>query len=201
MVSFNLLSYDMQNTIINTNITPPKMVNPGTENVFIRQETKLGGLEVHTDIGSIEIDTTPCQESMGVGQLRDESLVKWYADKGYQVADEATRRIVQQGDMVELNRSTQAEIKKQEFMEKNKPIDANIAFYPKEPPDITVNNAQADITKHLTEISIDWENTGIVPYRFEMGSVSFEVVQKAYFDAVYLGDPIYFPEPDFVSWA
>ena len=65
MVSFNLLSYNIQDTIMNTTIKHPRMVNPGTEQTFIRQDTDLGGLEVHTTKGIIEVDTTACRESMG----------------------------------------------------------------------------------------------------------------------------------------
>jgi hypothetical protein len=177
------------------------MVNPGTEQTFIRQDTDLGGLEVHTTKGIIEVDTTACRESMGLGELKDYTLVKMYADKGYQVADEATRRIVQQGDMVEMNRTPPSEIKKQEFLQKNEPVDANIAFYPEVAPELTLRKGETDITQHPTEVNIDWENTQIVPYRLDRGTVNFDIVQKAYIDITYLGEPMFFPDPEFQAWA
>ncbi len=201
MVSFNLLSYNIQDTIMNTTIKHPRMVNPGTEQTFIRQDTDLGGLEVHTTKGIIEVDTTACRESMGLGELKDYTLVKMYADKGYQVADEATRRIVQQGDMVEMNRTPPSEIKKQEFLQKNEPVDANIAFYPEVAPELTLRKGETDITQHPTEVNIDWENTQIVPYRLDRGTVNFDIVQKAYIDITYLGEPMFFPDPEFQAWA
>lgn len=201
MVSLNLLSYNIQDTIMNTTIKHPRMVNPGTEQTFIRQDTDLGGLEVHTTKGLIEVDTTACRESMGLGELRDYTLVKMYADKGYQVADEATRRIVQQGNMVEMNRTPPSEIKKQEFLQKNEPVDANIAFYPEVAPELTLRKGETDITHHPTEVNIDWENTQIVPYRLDRGTVNFDIVQKAYVDITYLGEPMFFPDPEFQSWA
>ncbi len=201
MVSFNLLSYNIQDTIMNTTIKHPRMVNPGTEQTFIRQDTDLGGLEVHTTKGIIEVDTTACRESMGLGELKDYTLVKMYADKGYQVADEATRRIVQQGDMVEMNRTPPSEIKKQEFLQKNEPVDANIAFYPEVAPELTLRKGETDITQHPTEVNIDWENTQIVPYQLERGTVNFDIVQKAYIDITYLGEPMFFPDPEFQAWA
>ncbi len=201
MVSFNLLSYNIQDTIMNTTIKHPRMVNPGTEQTFIRQDTDLGGLEVHTTKGIIEVDTTACRESMGLGELKDYTLVKMYADKGYQVADEATRRIVQQGDMVEMNRTPPSEIKKQEFLQKNEPVDANIAFYPEVAPELTLRKGETDITQHPTEVNIDWENTQIVPYQLDRGTVNFDIVQKAYIDITYLGDPMFFPDPEFQAWA
>ncbi len=201
MVSFNLLNYNIQDTIMNTTIKHPRMVNPGTEQTFIRQDTDLGGLEVHTTKGIIEVDTTACRESMGLGELKDYTLVKMYADKGYQVADEATRRIVQQGDMVEMNRTPPSEIKKQEFLQKNEPVDANIAFYPEVAPELTLRKGETDITQHPTEVNIDWENTQIVPYRLDRGTVNFDIVQKAYIDITYLGEPMFFPDPEFQAWA
>lgn len=201
MVSFNLLSYNIQDTIMNTTIKHPRMVNPGTEQTFIRQDTDLGGLEVHTTKGIIEVDTTACRESMGLGELKDYTLVKMYADKGYQVADEATRRIVQQGDMVEMNRTPPSEIKKQEFLQKNEPVDANIAFYPEVAPELTLRKGETDITQHPTEVNIDWENTQIVPYRLDRGTVNFDIVQKAYIDITYLGEPMFFPDSEFQAWA
>ncbi len=201
MVSFNLLSYNIQDTIMNTTIKHPRMVNPGTEQTFIRQDTDLGGLEVHTTKGIIEVDTTACRESMGLGELKDYTLVKMYADKGYQVADEATRRIVQQGDMVEMNRTPPSEIKKQEFLQKNEPVDANIAFYPEVAPELTLRKGETDIAHHPTEVNIDWENTQIVPYQLDRGTVNFDIVQKAYIDITYLGDPMFFPDPEFQAWA
>ncbi len=201
MVSFNLLSYNIQDTIMNTTIKHPRMVNPGTEQTFIRQDTDLGGLEVHTTKGIIEVDTTACRESMGLGELKDYTLVKMYADKGYQVADEATRRIVQQGDMVEMNRTPPSEIKKQEFLQKNEPVDANIAFYPEVAPELTLRKGETDITHHPTEVNIDWENTQIVPYQLDRGTVNFDIVQKAYVDITYLGEPMFFPDPEFQAWA
>ncbi|MCI8602621.1 MAG: hypothetical protein HFE79_00505 [Ruminiclostridium sp.] len=201
MVSFNLLSYNIQDTIMNTTIKHPRMVNPGTEQTFIRQDTDLGGLEVHTTKGIIEVDTTACRESMGLGELKDYTLVKMYADKGYQVADEATRRIVQQGDMVEMNRTPPSEIKKQEFLQKNEPVDANIAFYPEVAPELTLRKGETDITQHPTEVNIDWENTQIVPYQLDRGTVNFDIVQKAYIDITYLGEPMFFPDSEFQAWA
>lgn len=201
MVSFNLLSYNIQDTVMNTTINHPRMVNPGTNPTFINQNTVPGGLEVHTTDALIEVDTKPCRESMGLGQLSDASLVKYYVDKGYQVADEATRRIVQQGDMVEQNRTSQADIAKNDFMRRNEPVDANIAFYPSVPPDITVNPGTTDITHHPTEVNIDWQNTAIVPYQLQRGTVNFDIVQKAYVDITYMGEPMFFPDPEFQSWA
>lgn len=201
MVGLNLLNYNIQDTIMNTNIKPPRMVNPGTENNFYRQESQFSFLEMDISMPLVEVDSTLTWESYGFGHLRDSTMVKMYVDKGYQVADEATRRIVQQGNMVEMNRTPPSEIKAQEFLEKNEPVDANIAFIPKEKPEMTVHEGEVELTPHPSELNIDWEDTRIVPYQLERGTVTFDIVQRAYIDIVYMGDPLFFPDQNFQAWA
>lgn len=201
MVGLNLLNYNIQDTIMNTNIKPPRMVNPGTDRNFYRQESQFSFLEMDISMPLVEVDSTLTWESYGFCHLRDSTMVKMYVDKGYQVADEATRRIVQQGNMVEMNRTPPSEIKAQEFLEKNEPVDANIAFIPKEKPEMTVHEGEVELTPHPSELNIDWENTQIVPYQLDRGTVTFDIVQKAYIDIVYMGDPLFFPDQNFQSWA
>lgn len=177
------------------------MVNPGTDKNFYRQESKFSFLEMDISLPLVEIDYSPCWASYGFGHMTDAQLVQTYVDKGYRVADEATRRIVQQGDMVEMNRTPPSEIKKQEFLEKNQPVDANIAFIPKDPPELTVHEAEVNMTPHPSELNIHWENTQIVPYQLERGTVTFDIAQKAYIDITYMADPIFVPDQNFQAWA
>lgn len=201
MVGLNLLNYDIRDTVMNTSIKHPRMVNPGTDKNFIRQESKFSFLEMDISMPLVEVDSTLTWESYGIGHLRDYTMVKMCVDKGYQVADEATRRIVQQGNMVEMNRTPPSEIKAQEFLEKNEPVDANIDFIPKVKPEMTVREGEVKLTPHPSELNIDWENTQIVPYQLDRGTVTFDIVQKAYVDITYMGEPLFFPDPEFQSWA
>lgn len=201
MVSNHLLSYNIQDTVMNTSIKHPRMVNPGTSNVFIQQQTNLGGLEVHTTDMVIEVDTTAARESMGLGQLRDMEMLKLFAQKGKDTVADLTRRIVRKGDMVVANRTTPAELAKMEFKEKKAPKDVETAFYPSVPADIHVIPGETDIQHHPTEVNIDWQNTAIVPYQLDRGTVTFDIVQRAYVDITYLGNPIYFPDPEFQARA
>ena len=201
MVSNNLLSYNIQDTVMNTSIKHPRMINPGTNNVFIQQHTNPGGLEVHTTDMFIEIDTTAARESMGLGQLRDSEMIKYFAQKGKETMADLTRRIVRKGDMVCQNRTTPVELAKMEFKEKKAPKDVETVFYPSESADIHVTPGKTDIQHHPTEVNIDWQNTAIVPYQLDRGTVTFDIVQRAYVDLTYLGDPIFFPDPSFQAWA
>ncbi len=201
LVSSNLLSYDIQNTVMNTHTKQPRMVNPGTEQTFIRQNTVPGGLEVHTTDGVVEVDTTQCRESMGYGQLSDMSLVKDRAQVGKEKCAEFTRRTAQDGEAMVENRVTQKELAHQHFMEENLPDETVLKFYPGVPPEVTVRPGTTDIQHHPTDVNIDWENTDIVGYQLERGTVSFDIVQKAYIHFTYTGQPNYFPDPDFFSMA
>ena len=201
LVSSNLLNYDIQDTVMNTSIKHPRMVNPGTEQTFIRQNTEAGGLEVHTTDAVIEVDTTQCRESMGYGQLSDMSLLKRRGELAKEACAEYTRRTAQDGEAYVYEQATTYQLKKQKFMEDRKPETPVLKFYPGVPPEVTVNPGTTDIQHHPTELSIDWENTDIVGYQLDRGTVSFDIVQKAYVHFTYMGEPNYFPEPDFLSWA
>lgn len=201
MISSNLLSYNIQNTVMNVSIKHPRMVNPGTAQTFIRQETNPGGLEVHTTDAVIEVDTTAARESMGLGQLSDRSMIEHFAQKGREKIAETTRRIRDEGNAVARQRATPAEIAKRETAERNTPKEVETAFYPSVPAEVDVKPGTTDITHHPTEVNINWADTQIVPYELDRGTVNFEIVRKAYVDITYLGGPNYFPEPEFLAWA
>ena len=201
MVGFNLLNYNIQNTVMNTSIKQPRMVNPGTNQLFYRQESKFAFLGMDITMPLVEIDMSAARESMGIGHLTDMGVVKMCVDKGYQVADEATRRIVQQGNAVEMNRTLPSELKKQEFLQKNEPVDANIDFIPKEKPEFTVHEGEVRLEPQPSNLNIHWEDTQIVPYQLDRGTVNFDIVQKAYIDITYMGDPIFVPDQNFQAWA
>lgn len=201
MVSPNLLSYDIQNTVMNTTIRHPRMVNPGTAQTFIRQNTDPGGLEVHTTDAVIEVDTTAARESMGLGQLSDRAMIEHFVEKAKQACKDFARREVKTGTDIARNRTTRIEALKRDYIQKHLPKDTMTVFYPGVPAEVDVHPGTTDISHHPTEVSIDWADTQIVPYELEKGTVSFDIVRRAYVDITYLGDPNYFPEPDFVAWA
>lgn len=201
MVSPNLLSYNIQNTVMNTTIRHPRMVNPGTAQTFIRQETDPGGLEVHTTDAEIEIDTTAARESMGLGQLSDRAMIEHFVQKGKEAVQQAARREVQTGNAIARNRTTRLQALTRDYVEKHSPKDTITVFYPSEPAEVDVHPGTTDISHHPTEVNIDWADTQIVPYELERGTVDFEIVRRAYVDITYLGGPNYFPEPEFLAWA
>lgn len=201
MVKFDLIDYDIHNTIMNTSIKHPRMINPGTEQTFIRQETDLGGLEVHTTDGIIEIDTSAARKSMGLGQLSDGEMVKHYAELGKKAREEFTRRTVSDGRQLSMKRATKLQLEKQHFIEEKLPDPTQTVFYPSESAEFNVKPGTTDISHHPTEVNIDWANTDIVPYYLDKGTVTFDIVQKAYIDFQYMADPIFVPDQNFQSWA
>lgn len=201
MISSNLLDYTIQDIIMNTSIKHPRMVNPGTEQTFIRQDTDLGGLEVHTTDGIIEVDTTAARESMGLGQLTNGEMIKRYAELGQKHREEFTKQTVKDGRQLSMKRATKLQLTNRHFFESKLPDPVGTAFYPSVPAELNAKPGTTDISHHPTEVNIDWANTDIVPYYLDRGTVTFDIVQKAYVHFQYLGEPNFFPDPNFQSWA
>ncbi len=201
MISSNLLDYTIQDIIMNTSIKHPRMVNPGTEQTFIRQDTDLGGLEVHTTDGIIEVDTTAARESMGLGQLTNGEVIKRYAELGQKHREEFTKQTVKDGRQLSMKRATKLQLTNRHFFESKLPDPVGTAFYPSVPAELNAKPGTTDISHHPTEVNIDWANTDIVPYYLDRGTVTFDIVQKAYVHFQYLGEPNFFPDPNFQSWA
>lgn len=203
MVSPDLLHYNIYNTIMNTSIKHPRMVNPGQDFIFIRQDTAQGGIEVHSADAFVEIDTKAARESLGFGHMFDGTMVKYFADKGKQSIADLTRQIVNDGDAMVKYRTSPVQLAKQHFLEDRKvePSQAQLTFIPSEDADINVREGYVDINYDPTDLNISWANTGIVPYQLDRGTVTFDIVQKAYIDMLYMGDPIYFPAEAEPVWS
>lgn len=196
MINPDLLHYNIQNTVMNTSIKHPRMVNPGQEYTFIRQNTNPGGLEVHTTDANIDIDTTAARESLGLGHMSDASMVKMYFEKGKQSIADYTRQLARDGQAMVKQRMSPVQLAKQHYWEERRvePVRDYLTFLPSEEPDIHVTRGGVEIDHHPTEVNIDWANTGIVPYQLDRGTVTFDIVQRAYVDIMYMGDPDYFPD-------
>lgn len=196
MINPDLLHYNIQNTVMNTSIKHPRMVNPGQDYIFIRQDTQPGGLEVHTTDARIDIDTTAARESLGLGHMSDASMVKLYADRGKRDVADFTRQTARDGEAMVRQRMSPAQLAKQHFWEERRvePSQARLTFLPSEDADIQVTRGGVEIDHRPTDVNIDWANTGIVPYQLDRGTVTFDIVQRAYVDIMYMGDPDYFPD-------
>ena len=196
MVQHDLLNYNIYNTIVDTSIKHPRMVNPGQDYLFIRQNIEPGGIEIHTTEAKVDIDTKAARESMGFGNMFDDTMVKLYAQRGKEACAEFTKRTAQDGEAMVRQRMFGAQLAKKHFFEDRRvePSQAVLTYIPSEEPDITVTKGNVEINLNPTELNIDWANTDIVPYQLDRGTVNFTVVQKAYIDIIYMGEPDYFPD-------
>ena len=206
MISSDLLHYNIQPTVMDTSIKHPRMVNPGQEWLFLRQNTRPGGIEVHTTEADINIDTTAARESLGLGHMSDASMLKMYADRGQRDCADFTVKTVHDGEAMVRQRMSPAQLAKQHYWQDRRvePSQAQLTFIPSEDADVDVQRGGVDITQHPTEVNIDWANTDIVPYYLDRGTVDFNIVQKAYVDIMYMGAPDYFPDsaaPEFSARA
>lgn len=196
MINPDLLHYNIQNTVMNTSIKHPRMVNPGQDYIFIRQDTQAGGIEVHTTDARIDIDTTAARESLGLGHMSDASMVKLYADRGKRDVADFTRQTARDGEAMVKQRMSPIQLARQHYWQERQvePSQARLTFLPSEDADIQVTRGGVEIDHHPTDVNIDWANTDIVPYQLDRGTVTFDIVQRAYVDIMYMGDPDYFPD-------
>ena len=196
MISPDLLHYNIQNTVMDTSIKHPRMVNPGQNYDFIRQNTNPGGIEVHTRDALVEVDTKAARESLGLSNLTDASMVKMFAQRGKEDCADFTRQTARDGEAMVRQRMSPAQIAKQHYWQQRRvePSQAQLTFIPSEDADIEVTRGGVEIDHHPTEVNIDWANTEIVPYQLDRGTVTFDIVQRAYVDIMYMGDPDYFPD-------
>ena len=206
MINSDLLHYNIQPTVMDTSIKHPRMVNPGQDWLFIRQDTKLGGIEVHTTNADIQVDTKAARESLGLGHMYDDSMVKMYAEKGKRSIADLTRRIVNDGKAMVEDRASPIQLARQHYWQERRvePSQAQLTFIPSEGADVEVTRGGVEINHNPTQVNIDWANTDIVPYELDRGTVNFTIVQRAYVDIMYLGDPDYFPDsaaPEFSARA
>lgn len=196
MISPDLLHYNIQPTVMDTSIKHPRMVNPGQDYIFIRQNTNPGGIEVHTTDADVNVDTKAARESLGLGHMSDASMVKMYAQRGQRDCAEFTVKTAQDGEKMVRQRMSPAQLAKMHYWQDRRvePSQAQLTFIPSEDADVDVQRGGVDITHHPTEVNIDWANTGIVPYQLDRGTVNFTIVQRAYVDIMYMGSPDYFPD-------
>ena len=196
MINPDLLHYNIQNTVMDTSIKHPRMVNPGQDYIFIRQNTRPGGLEVHTTDAQLDIDTTAARESLGLGHMSDASMVKLYFDRGKRDVAEFTKQTARDGEAMVRERMSPVELARQHYWQERQvePSQAQLTFIPSVGADVHVTRGGVEIDHHPTEVNIDWANTGIVPYQLDRGTVNFNIVQRAYVDIMYMGEPDYFPD-------
>lgn len=196
MINSDLLHYNIQPTVLDTSIKHPRMVNPGQNWLFLRQNTQPGGIEVHTTEADIHIDTKAARESMGLSNMSDEAFIRMHVDKARQDCADFTRQTVHDGEAMVRQRMSPATLAKQHYWQNRKvePSQAQLTFIPSEDANVEVTRGGVEINHRPTEVNIDWANTDIVPYQLDRGTVNFTVVQRAYVDIMYMGSPDYFPD-------
>lgn len=196
MISSDLLHYNIQPTVMDTSIKHPRMVNPGQDYIFIRQNTNLGGIEVHTTPADVQVDTKAARESMGLSNMSDEAFIRMHVQKARQKCADFTRQTARDGEAMVRQRMSPVEIAKQHYWQDRKvePSQAQLTFIPSEDANVQITRGGVEIDHHPTEVNIDWANTGIVPYQLDRGTVNFTIVQRAYVDIMYMGSPDYFPD-------
>lgn len=193
MVSPTLLSYNIVNTKLDYQIHDGGLVRrkmPDTQ--YYQQKTNDTYISISTEDATVTIDTYNARASMGYGELTDGDMMKRRADEGKQKCADGTRWAVQEGNMLQ-NRIPPSEIARRKMM---KDTECNVVttFFPQGGADITVERGGVRSDYEPTTIDFDWESAFYDKHDYDRAYVNFNVVQRAYIDIEYLGEPIYFPE-------
>lgn len=190
MVSFNLLQINSYPTKLEISSQSGLMKNPKAPDPLIEHSVSRGGFEIKTTPAKLEIDHYPMRKSMGL--LNDMDMLKKQTQKGKQVCAEATAAAVQYGDAL-LDKMTPAELSRQKTLEKAN-VQTQTVFMPDTPPDVNIERGGVELDYTPFKANIDWNNLEIAKMKFERGGVDINVVQKAYTEIKYLGEPNYFPK-------
>lgn len=199
MVSPTLLSYNIVNTKLDYQFHDGGLVRrkmPDTQ--YYQQKTNDTYIEISTEQATITVDTYNARASMGYGELTNEDMISRKADEGKQKCAEGTRWAVQEGNMLQ-NHIPPAEIARRKALS-NAKCDVITTFFPQGGADITVERGGAESEYEPTTIDFNWEDALYDKHEYDRPYVNFNVVQRAYVDIEYMGEPLYFPEdarPDF----
>lgn len=199
MVSPTLLSYNIVNTKLDYQFHDGGLVRrkmPDTQ--YYQQKTNDTYIEISTEQATVTVDTYNARASMGYGELTNEDMISRKADEGKQKCAEGTRWAVQEGNMLQ-NHIPPAEIARRKALS-NAKCDVITTFFPQGGADITVERGGAESRYEPTTIDFDWESALYDKHEYDRADINFNVVQRAYVDIQYMGDPIYSPpsaKPDF----
>lgn len=203
MVENNLLSITTVPIQVELNIRKGEFTNPKIGNsdsgIKMNIDTKQGQMKIHSEPPKINIDTYAARSSMGYGQYNNSDLIKKEANDGFSVSYQGTAKIVQQGNQLARGVSP-AEIAAQNSRA-GQTIQTIMDFIPKEGADVTFDKGVLNINIEASEVNVDWENLGVVPFEFTPGKVELEVTQMPSIEIEYLGGPIYVPpqsDPNYV---
>ena len=201
MVSPTLLRFNIVNTKLDYQINDGGLQRrPMPDTQYYQQKTNDTYIEITTQDAVITVDTYEARASMGYGELTDEDMIKRRAQEGKEACAEGTRKSVQYGNMLR-DLIPPSEISRRRMQEQFASATAVITtFFPKGGADITVERGGAESEYTPTTIDFNWEDALYDKHEFIRPSVNFNVVQRAYVDIQYMGDPIYSPpsaKPDF----
>lgn len=189
MVSANLLQITTQPTVLDISTVNGQLVNPKAPDPLIEHSVSPGGFKINTRDAVLEVDSYPARASMGI--YNDMDMLRNQTQKGQQVAAEATREAVQEGDAL-LDKVTPAQMALQKEKEKSN-VQTTTVFMPSKPAEVHFERGGVDLNYTPFKANIDWNNLQIEGMNFQKGSVDVSVAQKAYIDIQYMGEPTYFP--------
>ena len=150
-----------------------------------------GGLSIKSKPIRINIDTYEASNSVTPTLAR---RLEQDAQKGTQVAYQATATFVNQGEMM-MKTGWGEDVMKQvasDAMMKHTKLGVAMDFIPKAPAEITWDPGEMNIRYEMDKLNFDWKISKF-GFEFTPGDIEFTVTQRPEVVIKYVGGPIYVP--------
>ena len=150
-----------------------------------------GGLSIKSKPIRINIDTYEASNSVTPTLAR---RLEQDAQKGTQVAYQATATFVNQGEMMMKTRWGEDVMKQvaSDAMMKHTKLGVAMDFIPKAPAEITWDPGEMNIRYEMDKLNFDW-TISMFGFEFTPGDIEFTVTQRPEVVIKYVGGPIYVP--------
>ena len=150
-----------------------------------------GGLSIKSRSTRINIDTYEARNSVSPTLAR---RLEQDAQKGTQVAYQATATFVNQGEMMMKTRWGEDVMKQvaSDAMMKHTKLGVAMDFIPKAPAEITWDPGEMNIRYEMDKLNFDWKISKF-GFEFTPGDIEFTVTQRPEVVIKYVGGPIYVP--------
>ncbi|MDP4109972.1 MAG: DUF6470 family protein [Bacillota bacterium] len=166
-----------------------------TNRSVCRMNREGGSLNVSRSYPQLKIDTYESRARMGFTSVTRSADV--YAQKGVQAANDATARIIQEGNTLMDNDNSISDIM---FSRMSGHFDAMLGFTPSVPAKIEWKPEQLNMQYEADRMSFEWRTNSEPEYEYTPADVECIVKQYPKIEILYKGKPVYIPpkaNPDY----
>lgn len=180
--------------------TVPIQIEMKTTNARLEYARGTAEMEISKDDGGLSIKSRPIRVNIDTFEARNSlsptiaRQLEQSAQKGQQVAYEATATYAQQGQLLLETRVGEELITKfsEDSLMEDVKTNVGIDFIPQVGADITWDPGELNIRYEMDKLSFDWK-FGQGNFQFTPGDIEFTVTQQPDVVIKYIGGPIYVP--------